>query len=267
LTQLVDIHAHVLPEIDDGPKSLEESVAMVRAAYEAGIVRLVATPHLRSDFPAVQPAALAEALQAVQDATAGEPAPELVIGGEVSLSWALEAEPDALRLASFAQRGKDLLIETPASAHRLADLLYPLRARGYRVTLAHPERTAEFQEKPARLVELTEQGILLQVNAESLLGERESSDVRRTARWLCSEGIAHALASDAHRGHSWRPIGRLALAGDALVALVGAERGAWMTNAVPNAIIDGEPLPAPPPVAGQSGGLLARWRGRRARAR
>lgn len=257
---LVDIHAHVLPGIDDGPGSIDETVALVRAAAEAGIGRLVATPHLRADFPDVHVEELAERLEAVRAAVASEvPEVTLVSGAEVSLAWALSAGDEDLRLASFDQRGRDLLIETPSvNTYGFERMLYELRARGYRITLAHPERTPEFQEKRERLRDLSEQGLLLQVNAESLLGDQRASGVRKLAHWLCAEGLANALASDAHRGYGWRPIGRLKLGAQALARLVGAERAAWMTSAAPAAIVDGTALPPAPALIVKRGRLRLR---------
>jgi protein-tyrosine phosphatase len=251
LSELVDIHAHVLPGIDDGPASIEQTLALVRAARETGIVCLAATPHLRADFPQVDVHELAQRLELVRSAASAEALKlRLVAGAEVSLSWALSAGEQELRLASYGQAGRDLLIETPpVNTYSIETPLYELRLRGYRITLAHPERTPELQDKPERLRELSERGILLQVNAESLLGSEQSSRVRRTARWLCTEGVAHVLASDAHRGQGWRPIGRLELATQALARLVGPERARWMTSTAPAAVIDGVALaPAPEPV-------------------
>lgn len=223
---------------------------MVQAASAIGICRLVATPHLRADFPAVRVEELAERIDRVRAVTEADGSKvALVSGAEASLTWALSATEEQLRLASFEGAGHDLLIETPSfNTLGIDRLLYQLRLRGYRITLAHPERTPELHSQPDRVRQLAGQGILLQVNAESLLGDERSSAVRRFARWLCTEGLAHALASDAHRGHGWRPIARLAIAAQALEKLVGPGRAEWMTCAVPAAIIDGAALPPAPEV-------------------
>ncbi|MHB8691991.1 MAG: tyrosine-protein phosphatase [Solirubrobacteraceae bacterium] len=232
--------------MDDGPPTVEEAVAMVGAAVEAGIGTLAVTPHLRSDYPHVRADQLAERLDGLRAELADQvDSIQLVTGAECSLVWALEADTDKRRLASFGQRGRDLLIETPPSVFGIDRLLYELQMAGYRITLAHPERSHEFQNRE-RLVALAQQGILLQVNAESLLGDGGASSIRRTARWMCTEGVAHVLASDAHRGYSWRPIGRLSLAAELLARLVGVERAEWMATRVPAAIVSGEALPPTP---------------------
>jgi protein-tyrosine phosphatase len=246
----VDLHVHVLPFIDDGPSDALGAMAMVRAAVAAGIGTLAATPHLRSDFPDVHVDELERRCRALREAAA-EAGIEIriVSGAEVSLVWALEATDAQLALATYDQRGTDLLIETPTfNVGSLESLLYQLRSKGLRVTLAHPERNVEFQRDPARLIGLVRQGVLLQVNAESLLSTPRRSDTDRLGRYLCAEGLAHALASDGHRAAGWRPVGYLADVMPAAVALVGPERAYWMMQTAPAAVLAGDELSAAPHV-------------------
>lgn len=250
LSGLVDIHAHLLPGIDDGPRDLESALSMARAAVGAGIEVIAATPHLRQDFPDVHLEELAERSDSLRVALKRDQISLGVIGGaETSLAWALQADDQQLALASYGQRGTDLLIEAPSDSVIGFDrLVYELLAKGFRVTLAHPERNPEFQGDPDRLDELVSQGVLLQINADSLLVTNRKSPLRRLAERLCRDGIAHALASDGHRGESWRPVTRLAEAAVAATALVGAERARWLVATSPGAIISGEPVPEPPPI-------------------
>ena len=148
----VDIHTHVLPGIDDGPASLEECLAMARAAADCGTATIAASPHLRADFPDLHVHELADRCQALREAIERDGIPiRLVSGAEVSVGWAAEATNERLALASYGQRGTDLLIETPTIKLVGIDrFLYTLQAKGYRVTLAHPERSLEFQRMRRR---------------------------------------------------------------------------------------------------------------------
>jgi protein-tyrosine phosphatase len=221
---------------------------MARAAAGAGIAVIAATPHLRSDFPDVRVNELPERCQALQEALDQQGIPlRIVSGAEVSLLWALEASPEQLKLASYGQRGTDLLIETPDDVSMLDRRLFVVRSMGFRVTLGHPERSQSFQRAPSRLERLVEQGVLLQVNAGALLGRRSGS--ARLAEHLCREGLAQTIASDAHRGAGWRPVTALKPAVAAVTRLVGRERGEWLARAAPEAIIGGEELPEAPEVA------------------
>ncbi len=224
------------------------TLEMARSAVEAGITRLAATPHLRSDFPGVDVGQIAEQVAEVQrELDAAGIALRVTSGSEASLLWALEASEEELRLASYGQRGRDLLVETPEDVSMIEQLLYAIRVRGPRLTLAHPERSAVLRQDPARLERLVEQGVLLQVNAETLLAPPRSAG-RRIAERLCRDGLAHVVASDGHRGRDWRSIDRLSPAVDALSKLVGSERARWMTVEAPSAVLDGTPLRLSAPI-------------------
>lgn len=253
MSGLVDIHTHLLPGIDDGPETLDESIEMARAAVAAGITTIAATPHLRSDFPGVRVAEIADRCESLQQVFDEQRIPlRIVSGAEVSLVWALEATDEELRLASYGQRGTDLLIETPDDVSMIERLLYPVRGKGYRITLAHPERNPRYYRDRTGLERLTEQGVLLQINAAALVAARRSPPGRLAAS-LCRDGLAHALGSDGHRGTVWRPVTMLADAFAALSELVGSERARWMGVDAPAAIVDGGTLPEQPPVRVEPG--------------
>jgi protein-tyrosine phosphatase len=245
----------VLPGIDDGPDDLEQTLAMLRAAAESGTATIAATPHLRPDFPDVHVDELADRCQSVRDAIEREGISiRLAAGAEVSLLWAVDASDEQLALASYGQRGTDLLIETPTmKLVGMDQFLYQLHAKGYRVVLGHPERSVDFERDHDPLRELVAQGVLLQVNADSVLGADGGGRIRRFARHLVTEGLAHAIASDGHRGTAWRPVTRLSDAAEAAAELVGPERAQWMTSAVPAAIVHGAELPLAPPVIQRPG--------------
>jgi protein-tyrosine phosphatase len=249
----IDIHAHVLPGIDDGPEELEQSLAMARAAADSGTSTIAATPHLHPNFPGVHVHEIAARCEALNQAVASERIPlEVVPAAEVSLAWALEATDEQLRLASYGQRGTDLLIETPfTQVIGLDRFLYQLRAQGYRITLGHPERNPEFQRDDGPLRALVDQGVLLQLNSESLLGSPRRG-AHRLARGLLTAGLVHAIASDGHRASSWRPVTRLADAAEAVAAMVGQAQATWLAVHSPAAIMDGKDLPPPPPMTRQS---------------
>lgn len=249
---MIDLHAHLLPGIDDGPVDIEGTVALARAAVDQGTRLLAATPHCREDHPDVKPAELSARTDDVRARLAAEGvALEVVQGGEVALAWALAADDDDLRRVSYGARGTDLLIETPFAP--LPDtfemLVEVVAARGYRILLAHPENSSTFQQRPARLSELAERGILLQVTARSLASGRRGSRAAALARDLVADGLPHVIASDAHSSGEFRPPD-LAAGVAAAAALVGEPRARWMVEDAPAAVLAGAPLPpAPPPRA------------------
>ena len=248
---MIDLHCHILPGIDDGPADRESAVAMAHAYEADGIETVVATPHLRADYPLVVPEEIEPHCIAIESAAAADGAQlEIVAGGEVDLAWALDASDDALRTVSFDGRGRDLLIETPPNplGPGVEEALFSLSVRGYRLTLAHPELSVAYQRAPERLLALAERGVLLQVTASALLRLPKRSASAALAHELVRGGFCAAIASDAHSPGPWRPpeLGRAAVAAARIASPARAE---WLVNDAPEAIISGRPLPPLPAAA------------------
>ncbi|MFN2617707.1 MAG: tyrosine-protein phosphatase [Thermoleophilaceae bacterium] len=262
---MIDLHAHVLPGIDDGPPELEASIELLRAAAADGTRTIAATPHLRHDFPKVEVRDLAEGCRRVRDAMPPDVGIELVQAAEVDLVWSHGAGPEELRLASYAQRGHDLLVETPYGGlgENFETMLSRLRVQGYRVLLAHPELNASFQRDPGRLARLVAQGTLVQLTAASLTRPDRKSRSCRLARRLVEDGLAHVLASDSHSAGPFRPPGLSAAV--LAAAQLDPGRAEWMVTEAPAAILAGEQLEQPSRGRLRGIGRLARLRRRLAR--
>ena len=242
---MIDLHSHILPGLDDGARSLDESVAIAEAAVAAIAVMPSATPHVRGDYPTT-PEAMEERLAAVRAALAERAIPlELVGGGEIAVDQLGALSPEALRRLTLGGGGRYLLVEVPYAGWPLdlRDRLFELQVGGVTPILAHPERSAELRAAPERLRELVEAGAFVQVTAASLEG-RAGSRVRAAAAAFVRDGLAHLIASDAH-APDVRGVGMSAAA-----RAVDDERlAAWLTEEVPAAILKGE-APPPPPAAG-----------------
>ena len=261
MSGFVDIHAHLLPGIDDGPGDLQEALEMARAAVDAGTETIAVTPHVRPEyFPDVHVEELADRCESLRQELVRAQIPlQIMAGAEVSLLWALSAPEDHLRLVTYNQAGSDLLIETPGDGVVIGQLLSPLLELGLRVTLAHPERSRTFQRHPEQLQALRDEGVLAQINGDALLAPRHSA-VRKCAEYLCAEGLVQVIASDGHRARSWRPMSSLAAGVEAAAQLVGPARARWMASEAPAAIVNGLPLPPAPEIESHARGW---WRGRR----
>ena len=243
---MIDLHSHVLPDLDDGPSTVAGSVALAEAAAAAGVSVMAATPHLRRDFPDVRVEEIAERCATLNSALEGRRAPRIASGGEVDLLWASQASSEQLVAASFDGRGTDLLVETPYGPlpPEFEELLFQLTLDGFRVLLAHPERNAVFQDDAGRLGALVSRGVLVQLTARSLVYGPSQSRLRRTAEAFVRGGLAHVIASDAHRPDGQR-LTALAHAARA-VDSIAPGLGRWMTAEAPAAVLAGAPLPPPP---------------------
>jgi protein-tyrosine phosphatase len=241
---VIDLHCHILPGIDDGPRMMEDSVALASAAFAGGTRTIVATPHVSWQWPDNDAEGIGAAARAVNGALrdAGI-AIDVLAGAEVALSRAVDlelAELRALRLGG----GPWLLVECPLTpeAPGLEQGLGALRMQGHRIVLAHPERCPAFQREPERLAELVTLGMLTSVTASAFTGHF-GGVVKRFAFELLRRGLVHSVASDAHDAVRRPP----ALATELAKAGLG-DHAPRAAHEVPAAILRGSDIPAPPPL-------------------
>jgi protein-tyrosine phosphatase len=252
---IVDLHCHILPEIDDGPRSIDASIVQAAAHVQAGVDIVVATPHVRADLPRNDSARIGSATRKLSEyLEARDAVLRIEAGAEVDLDHACQLEDEELRALTLGG-GPWLLVEAPLSARRedAGVLLGMLRARGHQLVLAHPERSPQFHRQPELLRELVAGGALTQITAVALTGAFGST-VRRYGRWMVEEQLAHIVASDAHDTHR-RPPGLFA----PLEKAGFGELAPWLIEEGPTAILAGHDVAVPPrPTRG--GGLLRRLR-------
>ena len=175
------------------------------------------------------------------------------------MTTAIDMSDAELRLVTLGGNGRDLLIEAPyAPLTAMFDtVLDDLRARGFRLTLAHPERNSTIQEEPERLASLVNHGVLIQVTGGSLARPRRSR-ARKLALRILSRRWCHVLASDSHGLELQRPNLRETLRIAEREQAAPPEELRWMVDAAPAAILAADELPARP--AARARGLLGRRR-------
>lgn len=197
---MIDIHCHLLYDIDDGPRSRDVSLAMARQAYEAGVTTLVCTPHSPNSSASrhYTPHLIRERTAEMQDlATAAGYAITLLPGTEINYYPTLQADVEAQRVLTLAD-SRTLLIEMPVFA---VDMRYlptakDLIAAGYTVVLAHPERYIYNTHDLENLKRIHAAGVLFQVTAVAV--DEENSAI------LFQHDLVDLVASDAHSA-TYRP--------------------------------------------------------------
>ena len=209
----VDLHFHLLPGVDDGPADLDESLDLARAALRAGTGTVVATPHVRPDLGLIDPREILERVRELRAALASADLPlEITCGGELGHDMVFDLTREELDLLAQGPPGSRwLLVETPF--HGIGEDFHAataaLRALGFGVLVAHPERSADAAlDGAAGLRRELAAGSLAQVNAPSLTGGH-GQDARSSAWELLEEGLVAVIASDAH-GPTRPPALRLA---------------------------------------------------------
>lgn len=233
-----DLHSHVLPGLDDGAADDAGARAILEAARADGIATIAATPHVRADHPTTA-AAMEAGVARVRSFDCGV---EVLTGGELDIDYLAGLDDETLRRFGLGGNPRLLLLEFPYSGWPLGlrDLVFDLALRGFSVVLAHPERSADVQERPERLRELVDAGVVVQLTAASVDG-RVGRRAAAASRALLELGLAHLIASDAHAPEV-RGIGMTGAA-----EAVGDEGLArWLTHDVPEALLASRALPRRP---------------------
>jgi protein-tyrosine phosphatase len=249
----VDLHCHILPNVDDGATEMADAVAMAEQAQTDGMAAVCATPHIRSDHN-VRIAELAARVAELQrHVTASGCATQILPGGEVAASAVPRLSDADLEAVSLGGGGRWILLE-PSSGpldERLTEAVTDLRRRGRDAVIAHPERHLA-PDLIARLAALVSDGALVQATAAAFT----APETREGMLWLARAGVIHLLGSDAHSARGGRPVAaRGALEVLATVEPVAAHLR-WVARAAPTAIIRGEALRPPfPPRPDSSAGL------------
>ena len=230
---MIDLHSHILPGLDDGPATLEESLEIARRAAADGVRVIAATPHVRDDYPTevmTMERAVAELRAAVQQQ--GIPI-EVRPGGEIAIDWLDRlAEDDVIRFG-LGGSPRYLLVEFPYTGWPLSlhEWIFRLVTKGVTPVIAHPERNSEVQDDPSELRPLVDAGALVQLTAASVDG-RTGRSAQAASVSLLRLGLAHLVASDAHT-----PDVREAGLAAAVETLDDPELARWLTVEVPMAII------------------------------
>lgn len=199
---MIDFHSHILPGMDDGSKSIEESVAMLNALSEQGICKVAATPHFYANDESVSE--FLSRRQASFNSLPKNPSfgmPEILLGAEVRYYEGISRLENLKDLC--LQRTKLLLIEMPEcrwSEYAIRELADLAGSGGIIPVLAHIERCI-FQQKKETLFRLLQNGVLMQINAEFLNGFFS----RRKAVKLLKNNQVHFLGSDCHNMQSRPP--------------------------------------------------------------
>ncbi len=243
---MIDIHSHILPDLDDGAKSWEQSLEMARMAVEDGIRIMVATPHLFKnrviDIHQInnKEIILQRITEFRQKLLENDLPLEIIPGCDFPLGVeSLDLLKDD-QVLTINDNKRYLLLELPDSSFPPAteEICYQLQSRGITPIITHPERHFIIQEMPQKLKRLIDLGCLAQLTGGSLTG-RFGRGVKKVARQLVKKGYIHLMATDAHDPR-YRPP-RLSSALAELSRLIGEKPARAMVTDLPEKIIQGEP--------------------------
>ena len=244
---MYDLHAHILPGVDDGAVTPRDTLAMSRVAAETGTKVVLATPH-RKDVTENWSVGHLHTLISDMNAQNRDHGVELslALGMENHLNTDLPAEIEAGR--ALPMNGtRYILIEMPffGRPDYVEDTLSEVQDMGLVPVLAHPERIEAFQHDPDMLKRFIEKGMLSQITSNSLIGFW-GEEVTEFARYLLRRGMAHMMASDTHHATGGRSP-RMDVGLNAAAEIVGFDAAMAMLVDTPKAILEDKRVEIEPP--------------------
>jgi len=194
----VDLHSHLIPGIDDGSQSMEESLSLLRGMEALGYEKVITTPHIMSDAYRNTPEIITKGLRSLREAAGKE---GLTIEIEAAAEYYLDdGFYDLLQKGEMLTvKGDYLLFETSyfAKPIQLEEMIFAISTSGYKPLMAHPERYRYIKDPLAEYSRFKELGVLFQVNLNSFSGHY-GKDAKQKADFLSKEGMIDFLGSDVH---------------------------------------------------------------------
>ncbi len=195
----VDMHSHVLPMLDDGSDSFEDSLILLKEFQSLGYKKLIATPHIMGDFFKNTPETIYPKLTELRKLAIGEGITlELDVAAEYYLDeWFIERLNKNEKLLTFGDNYLLFELSYINPSAYVDEAIFTLKSQGYKPVLAHPERYTFWHGNTKILKEIHARGVILQVNINSLTGYY-SKGAQKMAEELIDLGIVGMLGSDCH---------------------------------------------------------------------
>jgi protein-tyrosine phosphatase len=218
----VDIHCHLTPGIDDGAQSWDETLAMAQMAVADGFSTIIATPHQLGAFSQNTGDVIRTRVDEVQRFLDEQEVPLTVLpGADVRIEPGLVAKLRRGDVLTLGDHRRHVLLELPHELYfPLEKLIDELQAAGLVGILSHPERNEGILARPAVLRPLVEQGCLMQITADSMVGAF-GGRIQKFCDQLVEQRLVHFVSTDAHGVKSRRPVLRPAF--DRLIDIAGEE--------------------------------------------
>ena len=196
---MIDIHSHVLPQMDDGSSSWDISLKMCQQAYKDGIKTIIATPHTLNGIYENHPQAIEEKVRILNQKLKENNIPLQVLpGSEVHLRDDIIEKIKKKEILTL-NKNNYILLEFPTTQVplQIEEILFRIQIMGITPILSHVERNLEFQQKPDLLTNIIQKGALAQLTAASLCGAF-GPITKKFSQELLANDLIYCLASDAH---------------------------------------------------------------------
>lgn len=238
--EMIDLHCHILPELDDGPRTMEESIRMCGIAVQDGIRTIVATPHTLNGIYQNDRLTTLNRLEELNSELRtyhSELRLTILPGSDIHLCEATLEKVKQDEAVTIGNGGKYILVEFPPYAipFQAEKILFQLLARGITPVISHPERNLEIGRMPGRYYEMIKTGCLGQVTAMSLTGDF-GPKIRQWAERFLKHRLVHLIASDAHSEDGRPPI--LSAGVKVAAKIIGKDEAIRMVTEYPRAVLE-----------------------------
>jgi len=256
--KMIDLHCHILPGVDDGPESLNESIEMCRIAVNDGISKLVCSPHYVDGKYNNDRDRIMEEVKRLQMSLDDEDIPlTLYHGCEIRLDLNLIEKIKAGELLTINDSGRHIILELPNEAlpQNIEEIISSFIFAGIVPIIGHPERNQVIRNNPGVIYRLVELGALTQLTSASLTG-LFGSEIKKFSNFLLKHKLAHMLMTDAHSSKRRRPV--LSEGLESLKEIVGEKAAMEMVGTIPEKILNGEDIDVeyPVPLKEKGGGKI-----------
>lgn len=204
---MIDLHCHILPEVDDGAKCMGEAIEMAMIAKEDGIKKIIATPHYHPEFKYLKGQELNKVYEEFKnELNKNEIDIEIYIGNEIYFTYDLIDNISELDFYTL-NNSKYILIEFPPTnfPSNLCNIVYELKQKGFIPVLAHVERYMKVHDDPEIIYDCIKTGAIIQINGSSIMG-KNGKELQRLCNLLISRNMVHLVSSDAHGSGRRRPL-------------------------------------------------------------
>ena len=204
---MIDVHCHILPDVDDGSECMQESINMAIIAKEQGIDKIIATPHYHPEFKYLKGEELNKVCEEFKKQLKENNIDiEIYLGNEIYFTYDLIEKISELDFYCL-NKSKYILIEFPPTNFplNLCNIVYELKQKGFIPVLAHVERYIKIHDDPEIIYDCIKTGAIIQINSSSLIG-KQGKEIQRFCNLLIGRNMVHLVATDAHGSQRRRPM-------------------------------------------------------------
>lgn len=254
---MIDIHSHILPGVDDGPQTLEESLRILKKAADEGVKTIVTTPHVLDGPSENYFQRIRNTFNVIKHALISDKIPiKIVWGAEVFIFHDLAQKIKGNKELTINMANKYILLELPVQEIPpfTEQTVFELLLQGIVPIIAHPERYLEIQKNANKLFDLVQKGVLTQLNSGSLTG-RYGKKAQKTAKRLLTNNLIYMIGSDVHS--TFNGYCSLSQGVNRAAELIGMRKARQMVTSIPARVIRGEEIATFPCISEKAGKIAA----------